>query len=240
MTTSLATGPAPAAIPDFPEPRSARCPFDPSPQMRGLAALGPVLRVRTWDGRTPWVVTSHAEQKALHSDHRLSVDFAAPDFPSPVAHHGGDGHADGEDSHGATDLSFVGMDDPRARPAAPDGQRRLHHQTGRGHAPRRAGDGRRLHRPPARRAQAGRPGPGVLAANPVAGDLRTARSAVRRPRVLPGQQQDPGLPHRHPPPNGTPRTPPWPSTWTGWSARNPPIRPRTCSPGSPRSSRPVS
>lgn len=48
------------------------------------------------------------------------MDFAAPNFPSPVAHHGGgenEAGAYGEDaevgdSHGVTDLSFVGMDDP--------------------------------------------------------------------------------------------------------------------------------
>ncbi len=115
MTTSLQAGPPPAGMPDFPEPRSAHCPFDPSPKMRDLAAFGPVFRIRTWDGKSPWVVTSHAEQKALLSDDRLSVDFAAPNFPSPVPRHGaGDGYAEGGegDSHGATDLSFVGMDDP--------------------------------------------------------------------------------------------------------------------------------
>ncbi|OIK01016.1 cytochrome P450 [Streptomyces monashensis] len=120
MTTSPETAPAPAGIPDLPDPRSARCPFDPSPQMRGLAAFGPVFRVRNWDGKTPWVVTSHAEQKALLSDNRLSVDFAAPGFPSPIARHGGgegESEVHGEaaqdgDNHGVTDLSFVGMDDP--------------------------------------------------------------------------------------------------------------------------------
>ncbi|GHK05619.1 hypothetical protein SY2F82_74160 [Streptomyces sp. Y2F8-2] len=120
MTTSLETGQAPTGIPDFPEPSSDRCPFDLSPEMRHLTVFGPVFRVRTWDGKTPWVVTNHAEQKALLSDNRLSVDFVAPNFPSPVAHHGGgesEAGAYGEgaevgDSHGVTDLSFVGMDDP--------------------------------------------------------------------------------------------------------------------------------
>ncbi|MBK3639906.1 cytochrome P450 [Streptomyces sp. MBT33] len=113
MTTSLESGSASVGIPDFPEPRSAACPFDLSPQMRGLAAFGPVFRARTWDGRTPWVVTGHAEQKALLSDNRLSVDLPPPNFPSPVPRHGADGHGGGDDdSHSAADLSFVGMDDP--------------------------------------------------------------------------------------------------------------------------------
>ncbi|MEU8686913.1 cytochrome P450 [Streptomyces sp. NPDC048665] len=117
MTTSHETCPASAGIPDFPEPRVAGCPFDPSPATLALAAFGPVFQVRNWDGKTPWVVTSHAEQKALLADNRLSVDFAAPNFPSPIAHHGGEGEGGayaegGGDSHGATDMSFVGMDDP--------------------------------------------------------------------------------------------------------------------------------
>ncbi|MER5446511.1 hypothetical protein ABT065_12835 [Streptomyces sp. NPDC002764] len=67
MTASLESDPVPADTPDFPEPRSAGCPFGLSPQMRGLAAFGPVFRARTWDGMTPWVVTGHAEQKTLLS-----------------------------------------------------------------------------------------------------------------------------------------------------------------------------
>ncbi|GHA36647.1 cytochrome P450 [Streptomyces tauricus] len=91
-------------IPDFPAPRSAECPFAPSPDMRALSGYGPLTRVRSWGGSTPWAVTGHAEQKALLSDPRLSVQFTRPGFPSPVdpAH----AHA------GGTDLSFVGMDDP--------------------------------------------------------------------------------------------------------------------------------
>ncbi|MEU5592973.1 cytochrome P450 [Streptomyces sp. NPDC020298] len=105
MTTAPVTGPASADIPRFPPPRSSACPFDPSPELRGLALRGPLTRVRSWDGSTPWAVTGHAEQKALLGDPRLSADFAHPGFPSPVPHHGG-----GEQT--ATDLSFVGMDDP--------------------------------------------------------------------------------------------------------------------------------
>ncbi|MGY0064434.1 cytochrome P450 [Streptomyces sp. LZ34] len=92
-------------IPEFPAPRSSVCPFDPSPEMRALSDHGPVTRVRSWGDSTPWAVTGHAEQKALLSDPRLSVDFSHPGFPSPV---------DPQYSHasGSTDLSFVGMDDP--------------------------------------------------------------------------------------------------------------------------------
>ncbi|WP_069815489.1 cytochrome P450 [Streptomyces sp. TP-A0874] len=93
-----------ADAPDFPHPRAAGCPFGLSPRMRALGDRGPVSRVTSWGGSTPWVVTSHAEQKALLADPRLSANFANPGFPSPV---------DPARAHsGSADMSFVGMDDP--------------------------------------------------------------------------------------------------------------------------------
>lgn len=104
MTTAPQADTASADTPEFPNPRSSACPFGVSPEMRALPALGPVTRVRSWGESTPWVVTSHAEQKTLLSDPRLSADFSNPGFPSPVdpqkARGGGGG------------MSFVGMDDP--------------------------------------------------------------------------------------------------------------------------------
>ncbi|BCK67382.1 cytochrome P450 [Streptomyces libani subsp. rufus] len=99
MTTAPADA-ASADIPDFPEPRSASCPFDPSPQTRALEQRGPLTRGRLWDGSTPWLVTGHAEQKTLLSDPRLSADFANPGYPSMTEH------------TGQGSLSFIGMDDP--------------------------------------------------------------------------------------------------------------------------------
>ncbi|MEW2130527.1 cytochrome P450 [Streptomyces sp. NPDC005435] len=99
-----ATSASKETVPDFPPARSAACPFAPSPEMQALAAYGPVTQVRSWGGSTPWVVTGHAEQRQLLGDPRLSVDFAAPNFPSPI---------DPRHGHGAaSDFSFVGMDDP--------------------------------------------------------------------------------------------------------------------------------
>ncbi|MFF2328129.1 MULTISPECIES: cytochrome P450 [unclassified Streptomyces] len=101
MTTPV---PDTADLPAFPHPRAASCPFGVSPQMTALAGHGPVTRVSSWGRSTPWVVTTHAEQKALLADNRLSADFTNPGFPSPV---------DPQNAHsGSTDMSFVGMDDP--------------------------------------------------------------------------------------------------------------------------------
>ncbi|MFJ9161696.1 cytochrome P450 [Streptomyces griseoviridis] len=104
MTPSPALDTEAAEAPAFPDPRSAVCPFDPSPELRDLARLGPVSRVRSWGESTPWVVTSHAEQKTLLSDPRLSAQFTHPNYPSPVDPR----HAGGV----RPDMSFVAMDDP--------------------------------------------------------------------------------------------------------------------------------
>ncbi|WP_345639777.1 cytochrome P450 [Streptomyces tremellae] len=104
MTTTPRTSPLTTDIPEFPHPRSSACPFGVSAEMRALRDRGPVSRVKSWGESTPWVVTRHAEQKALLGDPRLSADFAQPGFPSPVAPQSVGDHK--------TDMSFVGMDDP--------------------------------------------------------------------------------------------------------------------------------
>lgn len=104
MTTEPLAETASADLPAFPHPRAAGCPFGVSEEMRALPDRGPVSRVRSWGGSTPWVVTSHAEQKALLGDARLSADFSHAGFPSPVD--------PAKARAGHTDMSFVGMDDP--------------------------------------------------------------------------------------------------------------------------------
>jgi len=61
--------------------REPGCPFDPPPPLREAAASHPVSRVRIWNGSTPWIITGHAEQRALLSDPRVSVDDRRPGFP---------------------------------------------------------------------------------------------------------------------------------------------------------------
>ncbi|WP_416967980.1 cytochrome P450 [Streptomyces sp. 4F14] len=71
-----------ADLPEFPAPRSAECPFAPPPGLLKLHDSGrEVQRVRTWDGTTPWLVTSHAAQRQLLTDPRLSADIGAPGYP---------------------------------------------------------------------------------------------------------------------------------------------------------------
>lgn len=93
------------AVPDFPMPRAARCPFDPPPALKQLQEEAireeaPLTRVRLWDGSTPWLVTRYAEQRALLADPRVSADLTSPGYPNkaPRGDTGG--------------LSFIMMDDP--------------------------------------------------------------------------------------------------------------------------------
>ncbi|MFC0432399.1 cytochrome P450 [Kutzneria buriramensis] len=69
-------------IPDLSLHRS--CPYGPPDQAAELRERGPVARVRLFDGSTPWLVTGHAEARALLSDPRVSSDRSAPGFPMPV------------------------------------------------------------------------------------------------------------------------------------------------------------
>jgi cytochrome P450 len=69
------------AVPLFPIPRAPGCPLDPAPELAELQEQGPLVRVRLWDGSTPWLVTRHAEQCALLSDRRVSADWMQPGYP---------------------------------------------------------------------------------------------------------------------------------------------------------------
>lgn len=67
--------------PYFPMARAEGCPFDPPSELRSTVAERPVSRVRIWDGSSPWIVTGHAEQRALLADPNVSVDDRLPGFP---------------------------------------------------------------------------------------------------------------------------------------------------------------
>jgi len=81
MSETIAAGETAQEAPFFPMERAAGCPFDPPGGLRSLITGRPVSRVRIWDGSLPWVVTGHAEQRALMSDPRVSVDDKLPGFP---------------------------------------------------------------------------------------------------------------------------------------------------------------
>jgi cytochrome P450 len=82
MTDVLPSAEAAQRLPEFPTPRAAECPFAPPPALLDLhRADKPIVRVTTWDGTTPWLVTTHAAQRKLMTDPRLSANIGAPGYP---------------------------------------------------------------------------------------------------------------------------------------------------------------
>ncbi|OKJ44788.1 cytochrome [Streptomyces sp. CB02009] len=63
----------------FPQTRS--CPYHPPTAYQALREARPLSRVSLFDGRSVWVVTGHAEARALLSDQRLSADRENAAFP---------------------------------------------------------------------------------------------------------------------------------------------------------------
>ncbi|ACU97284.1 cytochrome P450 [Saccharomonospora viridis] len=88
-------------IPEYPMARDPKCPFDPPPVLQELQREGPLVRVRLWDGSTPWLVTRYADQRALLADPRISADITKPGYPKQAPLEG-DGSS----------VSFILMDDP--------------------------------------------------------------------------------------------------------------------------------
>jgi cytochrome P450 len=69
------------ATENFPLTKTAGCPFDPSPTLTAMQAEQPITRVRLWDGSHPWLITRHADQRALLADPRVSSDCLRPGYP---------------------------------------------------------------------------------------------------------------------------------------------------------------
>jgi cytochrome P450 len=85
-TTSTDSTPSETEIPDYPFQRDLRCPLAPAPKVREVRASAPLSRVRIWNGSTPWLITRHADQRALLTDERVSDDDRIPGFPYVNAH----------------------------------------------------------------------------------------------------------------------------------------------------------
>ncbi|MCI3245761.1 MULTISPECIES: cytochrome P450 [Streptomyces] len=74
------------SLPEYPLPRAAECPLAPAPAAQELRAGKPITKVRIWNGSTPWLITRHADQRALLPDPRVSDDDLDPGFPYVNAH----------------------------------------------------------------------------------------------------------------------------------------------------------
>ncbi|GAA3834598.1 cytochrome P450 [Streptomyces phyllanthi] len=87
MADTLAGTPDTApSVPEYPMPRDAGCPLAPPPALTPLRDDQPLGKARIWNGATPWLITRHADQRALLTDPRVSNDDHEPDFPHVNAH----------------------------------------------------------------------------------------------------------------------------------------------------------
>jgi len=66
-------------VPAYPVPRV--CPYRPASGHAELRRVGPLRRVRLYDGRTTWLVTGPVEARALLADRRLSNRSDFPNYP---------------------------------------------------------------------------------------------------------------------------------------------------------------
>lgn len=66
---------------EYPTPRSAECPFAQPEQVLATTEADRMVRARIWDGSTPWLVTKYADQHALLTDGRLSIDERRAGYP---------------------------------------------------------------------------------------------------------------------------------------------------------------
>jgi pentalenic acid synthase len=64
--------------------RTRECPYRPPAAFAPLRAGGPVTRVRLFNGRLTWLVTGHAEARAILGDPGMSSDRTHPNFPMPI------------------------------------------------------------------------------------------------------------------------------------------------------------
>ncbi|GAA4834979.1 cytochrome P450 [Kitasatospora terrestris] len=82
MTTAahraVPSDPADLAVPAA---RDGGCPFDPPPAYDQALHTAPVTRAGLWDGSSLWLVTGHAQVRAVLADERFSADARHPGFP---------------------------------------------------------------------------------------------------------------------------------------------------------------
>ncbi|MEU1818969.1 cytochrome P450 [Streptomyces roseifaciens] len=92
-----------AGSPDLSFPQDRTCPYQPPKSYADGRGQGPLSRVELFDGRPAWMVTGHAEGRALLADPRLSSDWGHPVFPVVVQR---------TEDRGGLAFPLIGVDDP--------------------------------------------------------------------------------------------------------------------------------
>ncbi|HEY6479830.1 MAG TPA: cytochrome P450 [Streptosporangiaceae bacterium] len=94
--------------PDVTIPVPRTCPFAPPPEYQRHRDEAPVARLTMASGRTAWVLTRHADIRAVLADPRFSSDRTHPSFPSPKQ---------GQELASGFKFSLISMDPPEHGPA---------------------------------------------------------------------------------------------------------------------------
>ncbi len=94
---------ATAPSPDRPYPFARSCPFDPPPKYDDLRYDEPFARVNLWDSTSPYLLTNHADIKAVLSDQRFSCEPVREGFPHVF---------EGRKVADLADRSFLRLDNP--------------------------------------------------------------------------------------------------------------------------------
>ncbi len=62
----------------YPSTRSAECPFNPPPALSAVRDAGAIVRIESWDGLDPWLVTRYDEARAALTSDDFSADPSKP------------------------------------------------------------------------------------------------------------------------------------------------------------------
>lgn len=90
-------------VADRPYPFARACPFDPPPKYDELRHDEPFARVNLWDGSSPYLLTNHADIKAVLTDQRFSCEPVREGFPHVF---------EGRKVADMADRSFLRLDNP--------------------------------------------------------------------------------------------------------------------------------
>jgi cytochrome P450 len=105
MTATVDTGAAATTGTGDPQyPMARQCPFDPPQELATIQAQEPIRRVTLWDGSHPWLVTRHADVRAVLADQRFSADNLTPGYPAT---------SPSVTARRKNVPSFIAMDDPQ-------------------------------------------------------------------------------------------------------------------------------
>jgi cytochrome P450 len=97
------SGPSDMTLPlSYPSDRG-NCPFDPPAPYIATQTQRGLRRVMLWDGSTPWIITRHADVRAVLGDSRFSANNLRPNFPF---------YSEAAAAVAVSNHSFNRMDDP--------------------------------------------------------------------------------------------------------------------------------